>query len=92
MFIFKNLPSELKLIILDYSNFFQEKHKEKYVKVMDIISSLPIFMYEICHLYRGIYPITYYCFEKDNKQTFIIKMKRNYLYLLKINFSIYLKN
>jgi hypothetical protein len=87
MFIFTNLPLELNLIILDYSNFFQEQHKIKYVKILNFIRQVPKFMYEICQLYRGIYQITYFCFEKDNKQTLIMKTKTDsYLYLLKKNF------
>jgi hypothetical protein len=73
MIFFTNLPLELNLIILDYSNFFQEQHKMKYVKVLNHIRKLPKFMYEICQLYRGIFKITYYCFEIDNKQTLIMK-------------------
>jgi hypothetical protein len=75
MFIFfTNLPLELNLIILDYSNFFQEQHKIKYTKVLNYIRrQVPKFMYEISQLYRGIFKITYYCFEKDNKQILIMK-------------------
>ena len=73
MFVFTNLPLELNLIILDYSNFFQEQHKIKYTEVLNHIRQVPKFMYEISLLYRGIFKITYYCFEKDNKQVLIMK-------------------
>ncbi len=91
MFFFEDLPLELNLVVLDYANYFKQEHEKKFAKVLNVIKQFPKFNYEVSVLYRGMYKITYCCFEKDDKKTFFIN-KKNYLHLLKNNFCVYKSN
>ena len=89
MFIFKNLPSEVNWIILDYYNYFQIEHKRKFILVLNFINQFPKFIEVISTKVCNRLTI-YYHFEKNEKNLYLIKKETHYLSFLKKNFSIYI--
>jgi hypothetical protein len=66
MFVFENLPIEIIWSIIEYTDYLQSKHRQKFQSVIDMIDTFPkfikVFSTKICNR-RTIFNQ----FEKDNK-------------------------
>ena len=90
MFVFENLPLEINLMILNYTNYFQEEHRRKFKYVINVINTFPkfieVFSTKICNR-RTIY----HHFEKDQRKIYTLKrMEGSYLSFLKFTFPVYI--